>query len=320
MLFRSGGENIFVNIDPEDQCKSIFIEEAYESSFISTVAENTSNYSKSEIAGAEKARRLYSTLLFPSREHFTWMNQHLAKSPVTTRDIEIALDIWGKKDINKLKGGQVRVKAERVEGFKLAIPKGLLKFRHNVFLTADIVFVNGIPFFLTLSRKLDFTAVSHLSTRKISNVFKAFKSVYQFYRRRGFIITTVHADNEFAPLQELINDMPSGPTMNLAAANEHVPEIERRIRVVKERVRALRHSLPFQRIPALMTIHVVLHSAKMLTNFPTKAGVSAAVSPRELLTGERLDCHKHLRLQFGECCQVHKDTQPRNSQDRKSVV
>ena len=38
------------------------------------------------------------------------------------------------------------------------------------------------------------------------------------------------------------------PNINLTAANEHEPFIEHRIRVIKERVRALRHTLPFQEV------------------------------------------------------------------------
>ena len=50
--------------------------------------------------------------------------------------------------------------------------------------------------------------------------------------------------------------MPGGPTMNLTSANEHVPEIKRIIIVVKETVICVRHSLPFNRIPRLLIIHV----------------------------------------------------------------
>ena len=39
----------------------------------------------------------------------------------------------------------------------------------------------------------------------------------------------VHADNEFGPMKPLIDKLKKEPTINLAAANEHVPEIERRI-------------------------------------------------------------------------------------------
>ena len=52
--------------------------------------------------------------------------------------------------------------------------------------------------------------------------------------------------------------------MNLTGANEHVHEIERGTRVVKERSRALRHSLPYNRISLIMTIRGILVIARML--------------------------------------------------------
>jgi hypothetical protein len=58
--------------------------------------------------------------------------------------------------------------------------------------------------------------------------------MYQYYLHRGFHIMTVHADSEFAPLKTLIEAMTGAPMVNLESSNEHVPEIERRIRVVKE--------------------------------------------------------------------------------------
>jgi hypothetical protein len=114
------------------------------------------------------------------------------------------------------------------------VPKEILKLHKEVFLTTDIFFVNKIPFFFTLSRKLCFTAVNHLADRTVPQMFKAFKEMYQYYLQRGFHIMTVHADGEFAPLKTLIESMPGVHMINVASANEHVPEIERRIRLVKE--------------------------------------------------------------------------------------
>jgi hypothetical protein len=54
----------------------------------------------------------------------------------------------------------------------------------------------------------------------------AFKKIYQYYLQRGFRITTVHADREFAPLKVLIESLPGVPLVNLASPDEHVPEIE----------------------------------------------------------------------------------------------
>ena len=109
----------------------------------------------------------------------------------------------------------------------------LLKLNKEVFLTLDIFFVNNIPFLLTLSQKICFTAVNHIVNRTVPQIFVAFKEIYQYYMHRGFLITTVHSDGGFAPLQALVASLQGGPMINLASANEHVPEIELKIRVVK---------------------------------------------------------------------------------------
>jgi hypothetical protein len=129
--------------------------------------------------------------------------------------------------------------------------------------------------------------------------------MYQYYLQRGFHIKTVHADGEFAPLKPLIESMPGDPMVNLASANENVPEIKRRIRVVQERCGATRHSLPFETIPKLVTIHIVLNVVKLLNFFPTKGGVSDNLSPNTIISGETLYFKKHLSLQIGQYCQVH---------------
>ena len=113
--------------------------------------------------------------------------------------------------------------------------------------------------------------------------------------------------------------MPGGPSMNLTRANVHVPKIERGIRVVKERSRALRHSLPYNRIPLIMTIWEILVIARMLNQFPTKNGISNTFSPKTIISGESLDYKNHLQIQFGQYCQVHEDHTPRNSEKEQTL-
>ena len=124
-----------------------------------------------------------------------------------------------------------------------------MKLHKDIYLTADIFFVNKIPLLITLSRRIMFTAVHHLANLTVPQIFNAFKEIFTFYLQRGFRITTIGMDKEFAPLKPLIAAMPGGPHVNLTSANEHVTDIERCIRVVKERSRTTRHGLPFQRIP-----------------------------------------------------------------------
>jgi hypothetical protein len=165
---------------------------------------------------------------------FKWVIQsnQIKDCPVTVQDIDVARKIWG-KTIAALKGKTTRSKSIPVDRDYIKVPMELMKLHNEVLLTTDIFFVNKIPFFLTLSRKIFFTAVNHLTDCTVPQIFKAFKEMYQYYIQCGFHIKTVHADGEFAPLKHMIESMPGGPMVNLASANEHIPEIERIIRVVK---------------------------------------------------------------------------------------
>ena len=98
--------------------------------------------------------------------------------------------------------------------------------------------------------------------------------------------------------------------INTARVNEHVPEIELKIRVVKERCRETQHGLPFQRIPKLLTIHIVFQTMKLLNLFLRKGGISDTLSPKTIMSGETLDYKKQLSLQIGQYCKVHEEDAP----------
>jgi hypothetical protein len=173
--------------------------------FVNTVLENKTGFTKRQIKCAEIARNLYKTLSYPSMKDFKWVirSNQIKYCPVTIQDIDVATKMWG-KNITALKGKTTRSKTHPVARDYVKVPKELLKLHKEVFLTTDIFFVNKNPFFLTLSRKKCFTAVNHLADRTVSQIFKDFKEMYQYYLQRGFHITTVHADGEFAPLKTLI--------------------------------------------------------------------------------------------------------------------
>ena len=86
-------------------------------------------------------------------------------------------------------------------------------------------------------------------------------------------------------MKPLIDKLKKGPTINLAAVNEHVPEIERRIRLLKERIRSVRSIPSFNKVPSVMIIYLVLSVSKFLTYFITKGGISKTMSPRAILCG-----------------------------------
>ena len=204
--------------------------------FVETVNGNKALFTKRQLAGAEKARQLYMSLLYPSMNDFMWILQTngIKDCPVTVRDAEVALKVWG-PNIAALKGKTTRKAAKSVKVEDIVeIPKEMIAMHKNATLGIDIFFVNKIPFFVTLSRDICFTSVMHLTDRKLPSIFAALRGKYNYYLKRGFRITTVMADGEFAPLQTLLSQLHEAPILNLTAENEHEPFVERRIRVIKE--------------------------------------------------------------------------------------
>ena len=78
-----------------------------------------------------------------------------------------------------------------------------------------------------------------------------------YYLQRGFQVVFIKGDGEFKPLQDFMDTVYGALQLNLASANEHVPDIERKIRVVKERVRAITHSILFKSLPEQVLVRAV---------------------------------------------------------------
>jgi hypothetical protein len=97
--------------------------------------------------------------------------------------------------------------------------------------------------------------------------------VFRVYTMAGFKIKSIHCDNEYRSLMQELESIYE-VKMNYASAQEHVPEIERSIRVIKERFCATFHRLPFTRLPAIMIKILSIESTKKLNFFPAANGIS----------------------------------------------
>ena len=192
--------------------------------------------------------------------------------PVTVQGVEVTQKVWGKK-ITALKGNTNQINLNVEDRDQLNIPVGLINLHKEVFLICDIFFVNKIPLFMTLSRKIHFIEVNHLSNFIVPEIFKYFKDLYQYHLHHGFRITTCRADGKFGTFNILIVSLPGGPLVNLDVVNGHVPDIESQIRVVKERCRATCHGLPFQKMQNLLTNHIFLNTVNILNLFLMKGGI-----------------------------------------------
>jgi hypothetical protein len=132
-----------------------------------------------------------------------------------------------------------------------------------------------------------FTTVTHLINHKVIEVWAAMHKIYQMYMLRGFHIVDIAGNGEFAWITNQVSSLPTNPILNLAAALEHVGLIECNIHFLKEKTHSIHHSLPFERIPALMLILMVLHTVQFMNSFPRKGGLKHYL-PSAIMTGAML--------------------------------
>ena len=111
----------------------------------------------------------------------------------------------------------------------------------------------GLPFLVTYSRSIKVTTTESIRTYTAGQLAKSPMKFFCGYACSGFIGNLALMDMEF----EKIKDELPLVEVNTTAAREHVPEIERRIRTTKERVRAASSDFPFSPIPMMLRIQTV---------------------------------------------------------------
>ena len=87
---------------------------------------------------------------------------------------------------------------------------------------------------------------------------KGIKAVLNMYNGRGLEVEQINGDNKFACIRDEV--IPA--TLNIVAAEEHVGDIERSVRTIKERTRCHVHRLPYKRYPKEMIVGFITYVTK----------------------------------------------------------
>ena len=236
---------------------------------VTIVRENRNFYTERQYERAKRARDLYHAIGTPSIQDFKAvirMNT-IGNNPVTTKDIVLAEKIFG-ADVGSLKGKTTRTRPVPVVEDTIEIPRILISSQQNITLCIDGMKVNGLVFLTTISRNLYYRTAQFIAHETIQEYKTALTSVINCYNKGGFRVARIHADNEFRPLLEPLQEE-FRIEMNFANPQEHVPDAERNNRTIKERVRATYHRLPYQTLTRNMVKVLVQDSAKKL-NFSSK--------------------------------------------------
>ena len=195
------------------------------------------------------------------------------------------------------------------------VPVSILKRYHDVTICVDIMYVNRVAMLVSISQSIKFGMIEAIPNNKSAMIISRVKAIRQVYRWNGFNVVAALMDGEFGHLPGKLADM--GIALNETSHNEHVGDVERYIRTVKERMRAIYNTLPLNKIPAQLVVEMVKASVFWLNGIPPKDYFGNNLSPRTIVTGQKLDYKRHCRYQFGEYVQTHE--QHNNSMNPRMV-
>ena len=115
------------------------------------------------------------------------------------------------------------------------VPEYIMKWHRDVTLCIDIFYINELPFFHTISRKLQFRTVEYIASESHETLLSCLQRVINIYNKRGFNVEYVCADKQFESVREAIRPI----HLKVSSVGEHVPEIERSIQTIKGDIRTL---------------------------------------------------------------------------------
>jgi hypothetical protein len=205
-----------------------------ENHLIKTVKENRVGYTERQFEQAKRARELYHIVGMPTIDTFkTLIKMNAIKNcPVTTEDVNIAKKIF-RADMLSLKGKLTRRKSTPVREDTVEIPEELIAHNREIELCIDIMYVNECGFMTTIDRTIRFRSAIPINNRTHEEYYRVLDMVLWVYNSAGFHIKTIHCNGEFRAMMEKVKD-DLGVRMNFTNALDHVPEVERNNRTIKE--------------------------------------------------------------------------------------
>ena len=270
---------------------------------IQTIDENMKHFSKKDITRAKEARDMIAKMGFPSVDNAIRMVKSGSGFTVTQDDFKRADSIWG-KDIASMKGKTKKQTSARPDYTLVEKSSQTMQV-----LSIDIMFLERIPILIGVAHPLDFTLVTDLltnqsgrSSRGAATVLKGIKYFLAVLASRGFSAPVIMSDGEGA-IGALIDELRVlGIEIDISGAGGHVSRIERRIQVVKERVRAhMCHHLPFTLTNLGITM-CAMYCVSRLNYEPSGTRVGGE-SSRSLFLGRNAVGTLDFRCAFGDYVQ-----------------
>ena len=123
----------------------------------------------------------------------------LKECPVRPEHITNAAHAFGPL-IAGLEGKTTRRASAWVRVAGTSVPDDFHHLHRFVTLTADVMFVNGVSFLITLSRRIKLYTVEHIPNRTGPVLANSLKKILNVYTRGGYMVKVILMDMEFEKL------------------------------------------------------------------------------------------------------------------------
>ena len=157
-----------------------------ESNMVLTVRYKKKLYTARQVKSAELAREYQRKLGYASPGQLIKLigQGKLDKSVITAQDVVRALDIFG-PDLGSLKGKTTSHKSELEEEVPAVVDRQFL----NQIMYIDLMFVNSIPYLISVTNPLDYVMICKLSRKNKSSIWMNLESNIHHITKYGFKIT-----------------------------------------------------------------------------------------------------------------------------------
>ena len=263
----------------------------------STKEEKASGLTLRDIEAARRAFRVIKALAFPSeavaRQIVLRHSTDYHDRPILPIDISRAYSLYGSEII--------------AAGKTVDRPYSQLITDDSLFekirttpqtLFADLVFVEGYTFLISVSAPMQRTTIDLLPSREFDSIVVGLDAQIKRYEVKKAKVIKVVFDGEAAIQNSDRVAARIGCPVVVLAPNTHVSAVERRIRTLKERARLLIFSLPYKLsrtlFPALLSW--IVHR---LNGEPTTQRADGA-TPNEVWNGVKTNIPRECEFHFGE--------------------
>ncbi len=176
----------YINLDESDEEAAVLLIQMMEQqdkekedsteegvTLVQNVRGNYEGFTKQEVIKAREGREAQAMLENPRKKDFQGLvsGNLIPNCPITRGNISNARKIFGPDLASILRKIVQRTPAPVVADY-MAIPWQLVDANKAVTLAADVFFVDGIAFLITVSRKIKFVMTKHLPVRMATSLSK----------------------------------------------------------------------------------------------------------------------------------------------------